>query len=155
MNSRGNSQRKLVQEFQKKLLEKFLDESQKYFWISGLRRISHTTSQRLEYTSSVEFKTGESDAQQAMKAFIDAHYQMMDINNDGLVSIEEYRYNCISRIAMDDIKKVDDSYNQLVSDEDNKRGGITLQRYQELYAQFMGNESDKCAAIYLYGPIPE
>lgn len=50
-----------------------------------------------------------------MKAFIDAHYQMMDINNDGLVSIEEYRYNCISRIAMDDIKKVDDSYNQLVS----------------------------------------
>lgn len=43
----------------------------------------------------------------------------------------------------------------LFQDEDNKRGGITLQRYQELYAQFMGNESDKCAAIYLYGPIPE
>lgn len=91
----------------------------------------------------------------AMKAFIDAHYQMMDINTDGLVSIEEYRYNCITRIALDDIKQVDDSYNNLVSDEDNKKGGITLQRYQELYAQFMGNESDKCPAIYLYGPIPE
>ncbi|XP_053694010.1 sarcoplasmic calcium-binding protein 1 [Sabethes cyaneus] len=91
----------------------------------------------------------------AMKAFIDAHYKMMDINNDGLVSIEEYRYNSITRIAVDDIKVIDDSYNALVSDEDNKRGGITLQRYQELYAQFMGNESDKCSAIYLYGPIPQ
>ncbi|XP_055600511.1 sarcoplasmic calcium-binding protein 1 [Uranotaenia lowii] len=95
------------------------------------------------------------DFPKAMKAFIDAHYQMMDINNDGLVSIEEYRYNCITRIAVDDIKTIDESYNQLVSDEDNKRGGITLQRYQELYAQFMGNESDKCSAIFLYGPIPE
>lgn len=55
------------------------------------------------------------DYLQAMKAFIDAHYQMMDINADGLVSIEEYRYNCITRIALDDIKQVDDSYNQLVS----------------------------------------
>lgn len=50
-----------------------------------------------------------------MKAFIDAHYKMMDINNDGLVSIEEYRYNCITRLAVDDIKLVDDSYNNLVS----------------------------------------
>ncbi|XP_055549630.1 sarcoplasmic calcium-binding protein 1 [Wyeomyia smithii] len=91
----------------------------------------------------------------AMKAFIDAHYKMMDINNDGLVSIEEYRYNCITRIAVDDIKVIDESYNSLVSDEDNKRGGITLQRYQELYSHFMGNESDKCPAIYLYGPIPQ
>ncbi|XP_058062795.1 sarcoplasmic calcium-binding protein, beta chain [Anopheles bellator] len=91
----------------------------------------------------------------AMKAFIDAHYKMMDINNDGLVSIEEYRYNCITRIAIDDIKVVDDSYKALVSAEDNKKGGITLERYQELYAQFMGNEDPKCAAIYLYGPIPE
>lgn len=50
-----------------------------------------------------------------MKAFIEAHYKMMDINNDGLVSIEEYRYNCITRLAVDDIKLVDDSYNSLVS----------------------------------------
>lgn len=40
-------------------------------------------------------------------------------------------------------------------EEDNKKGGITLERYQELYAQFMGNENAKCPAIYLYGPIPE
>uniref|UniRef100_A0A182W7I4 EF-hand domain-containing protein n=1 Tax=Anopheles minimus TaxID=112268 RepID=A0A182W7I4_9DIPT len=90
-----------------------------------------------------------------MKAFIDAHYKMMDINNDGLVSIEEYRYNCITRIAVDDIKVVDDSYNSLVSEEDNKRGGITLERYQELYSHFLGNENPKCPAIFLYGPIPE
>lgn len=95
------------------------------------------------------------DFPKAMKAFIDAHYKMMDIDADGLVSIAEYRYNCITRIALDDIKQVDESYSQLVNDEDNKRGGITLQRYQELYAEFMGNESDKCPAIYLYGPIPE
>ncbi|XP_049288033.1 sarcoplasmic calcium-binding protein 1 [Anopheles funestus] len=96
-----------------------------------------------------------SEFPKAMKAFIDAHYKMMDINNDGLVSIEEYRYNCITRIAVDDIKVVDDSYNSLVSEEDNKRGGITLERYQELYSHFLGNENPKCPAVYLYGPIPE
>lgn len=95
------------------------------------------------------------DFPKAMKAFIEAHYKLMDINNDGLVSIEEYRYNCITRIAIDDIKLVDDSYNSLVSDEDNKRGGMTLERYQELYAQFLGNENPKCPAIFLFGPIPE
>lgn len=38
-------------------------------------------------------------------------------------------------------------------DDDRRRGGLTLSRYQELYAQFLGNPDENCPANYLFGPI--
>jgi EF hand len=52
---------------------------------------------------------------QAMKAFIEANYKMIDLNGDGVINAEEFRYNCITRIAVDDIKVVDDAYNTLLN----------------------------------------
>lgn len=52
---------------------------------------------------------------QAMKAFIDANFKLMDINSDGVLGLEEFRYNCITRIAVDDIQVIDDAYNHLLS----------------------------------------
>lgn len=40
---------------------------------------------------------------------------MMDLNGDGVIGVEEFRYNCIQRIATDDIKVVDDAFNQLLN----------------------------------------
>lgn len=40
-----------------------------------------------------------------------------------------------------------------LQDDDRKRGGLTLARYQELYAQFIGDPDEKCQAIYLFGPM--
>ena len=48
-----------------------------------------------------------------MKAFIEANFKMVDLNGDGIISGEEFRYNCITRIAVDDIKVVDDAFNRL------------------------------------------
>merc|ERR1711956_173989 len=45
------------------------------------------------------------------------------------------------------------AYNKLLNDEDKKVGGITLARYQELYAQFIGNPDEKCPAVNLFGPL--
>jgi hypothetical protein len=38
-------------------------------------------------------------------------------------------------------------------DDDKKAGGITLERYQELYAQFIGNPDESCNACHLFGPL--
>ena len=40
-----------------------------------------------------------------------------------------------------------------LQDEDKKVGGITLARYQELYAQFIGNPDESCPAVNLFGPL--
>lgn len=53
-------------------------------------------------------------AKQAMKAFIETNFKMIDIDNDGIIGPNEYRYNCITRVAVENIKVVDDAYNKLV-----------------------------------------
>lgn len=49
-----------------------------------------------------------------MKAFIEANFKMMDIDSDGIVGAKEYRYNCITRIAVENIQIVDDAFNKLL-----------------------------------------
>lgn len=56
-----------------------------------------------------------SDRKQTMKAFIEANFKMVDLNGDGIISGEEFRYNCITRIAVDDIKVVDEAFNRLMN----------------------------------------
>lgn len=50
-----------------------------------------------------------------MKAFIEANFKMMDLNGDGVVSLEEFRYNCITRIAVDEITTVDEAFNKMLN----------------------------------------
>lgn len=50
-----------------------------------------------------------------MRAFIEANFKMMDIDGDGLVGVNEFRYNCIQRIATDEIAVVDEAFNQLLN----------------------------------------
>ncbi|RLU17138.1 hypothetical protein DMN91_011207 [Ooceraea biroi] len=93
------------------------------------------------------------DFPQAMKMFIDSHFKILDMNEDGVIGAEEFRYDCVSRIAVDNVDVLDKAYQSLLNDDDRRRGGLTLSRYQELYAQFLGNPDDNCPAIYLFGPI--
>lgn len=50
-----------------------------------------------------------------MRAFIEANFKMMDLNTDGVIGIEEFRYNCIQRVATDEIKVIDEAFNQLLN----------------------------------------
>lgn len=114
------------------------------------------------------------DFPQAMKMFIDSNFKMMDVNDDGVIDADEYRFNCITKFAVDDVEVVDEAFNNLLNvsmaywtnfkkhvifllfqDDDRRRGGLTLSRYQELYAQFLGNPDEKCPAVYLFGPLSE
>ncbi|XP_072945022.1 sarcoplasmic calcium-binding protein, alpha chain isoform X2 [Epargyreus clarus] len=94
-----------------------------------------------------------SEFPQALKAFIESNFKMTDINNDGVMGIEEYRYDCVQRMVVEDIKVIDEAFNSLLNDDDRKKGGITMSRYQELFAQFLSDTSENCPAKYLFGPL--
>ncbi|XP_022116074.2 sarcoplasmic calcium-binding protein 1 isoform X2 [Pieris rapae] len=93
------------------------------------------------------------DFPQAMKAFIETNFRMIDINADGLMGVEEFRYDCIQRMIVEDIKVIDDAYNSLLNDDDRRKGGISLSRYQELFAQFLADQNENCSANLLFGPL--
>lgn len=50
-----------------------------------------------------------------MKAFIETTFRMIDVDGDGVVGQTEFVLNCISRIAVDDVKLIQDSYQKLLN----------------------------------------
>lgn len=98
---------------------------------------------------------GYADFPAAFKSFIATAFKTIDVNGDGIVGVDEYRLDAVSRSAFSNIKEIDDAFNALQSEEDKKVGGISLPRYQELYAQFISNQDEKCNAVYLFGPLTE
>jgi len=89
----------------------------------------------------------------AFKGFISNNFKTIDVDGDGVVGLNEYRLDCISRTAASDIKGIDDAFSKLLSEEDKKAGGITLQRYQDLYGEFISNTDENCSARFLFGPL--
>ena len=69
---------------------------------------------------------------------------------DGSIGIEEFRYDCVSRMAYPDVKVLDEAFNKIAESEN-----LTLERYKDLYAQFLGNPDESCLACNLFGPLPE
>jgi len=92
------------------------------------------------------------DFPNAFKTFIGNQFKTIDVNGDGIVGLDEYRLDCITRSAFADVKEIDDAYAKLCSADDVKVGGIGLARYQELYSQFI-SKTEECPACYLFGPL--
>jgi len=90
---------------------------------------------------------------QAFKFFIDSSFRTIDVDGDGTVGLDEYRSDCVKRMAYKSIQDLDAAYEKLLSDDDKAKGGITLERYQELYAHFIGNPDETCNGCYLFGPL--
>merc|ERR1711909_29471 len=88
------------------------------------------------------------------KTFIENQFKAVDINSDGTVGLDEYRQDVITRGAYTDVKEIDDAFNKLVNDSDKAAGGITLARYKELYAQFIGSKEEG-PYMFLFGPLKE
>lgn len=95
------------------------------------------------------------DFPQAFKSFIAGFFRTIDVDGDGCVGVDEYRMDCVTRMAYKSIKELDDAFEKLLNEEDKKRGGINLDRYQELYAHFIGNPDENCNACYLFGPLQQ
>jgi len=109
-----------------------------------------------EFTKGIEMSCkgkAFADLPTAFKFFIDAQFRTIDVDGDGSVGLTEFRVDCVNRMAYKNIADLDAAYNKLLNDEDKKVGGITLARYQELYAQFIGNPDESCPAVNLFGPL--
>jgi len=89
----------------------------------------------------------------AFKHFIQDQFRTIDVDGDGTVGLTEFRVDCVNRMAYKTIGELDAAYEKLLNDDDKKAGGITLERYQELYAQFIGNPDETCNACFLFGPL--
>lgn len=90
---------------------------------------------------------------QSLKHAINCKFNATDLNSDGKISLEEFRIDCVNRAAFNEISEVDDTFNKLLNDEDKATGGISLKRYQELYAQFLGVPEGSPQGSYLFGPL--
>merc|ERR1712190_12954 len=90
---------------------------------------------------------------QAFKFFIDSSFRTIDIDGDGAVGLEEFRFDCVNRNAYKTVGELNEAFEKLLTEDDKKKGGITLERCQELSAQFSGNPDERCSACYLFGPL--
>lgn len=55
------------------------------------------------------------DFPQAMRAFIESNFRMIDLNSDGVLALEEYRYDCVQRMVLEDIKIIDEAFYSLLN----------------------------------------
>lgn len=89
----------------------------------------------------------------ALRNMIEEQFHTVDVNGDGSVGLDEFRVDCVNRQAYTSIDVVDEAFNKLCNDADKKAGGISLARYQELYADFLSSTDEKNPAVYLFGPL--
>merc|ERR1711893_446967 len=83
--------------------------------------------------------------------------EIADFNKDGEVSVDEFKkgleMSCKGKGYADlpqAFKFFIDAYFRTI---DVDGDGTDLARYQELYAQFIGETDESCSACYLFGPL--
>ncbi|XP_076361677.1 sarcoplasmic calcium-binding protein-like [Tachypleus tridentatus] len=91
---------------------------------------------------------------ESLKYAITSKFNTTDNNEDGLITLEEYRLDCVSRTAIGSVAEIDECFGKLLNEDDQRLGGINLSRYQELFAQFIGSPESKVPGVYLFGPLP-
>jgi len=89
------------------------------------------------------------DLPSSFKQWIVAMFNTIDTDGDGFIGLEEYRYDCVNRQAVTNIKDLDKAFKKI-----SENGGITRTRYQQLFSQFLGDLDTSCDGCLLFGPLP-
>ena len=64
---------------------------------------------------------------------------------DGFVGLEEYRYDCVNRQAVASIDDIDKAFDRI-----SESGGVTRTRYQQLFAQYLGDTNKDASFLVLF-----
>jgi len=83
------------------------------------------------------------------KQWIVAMFNTIDTDGDGFIGLDEYRYDCVNRQAVTKIQDLDKAFKRI-----SENGGVTRTRYQQLFAQFLGDTDPSCDGCFLFGPLP-
>jgi len=89
------------------------------------------------------------DLPSSFKQWIVAMFNTIDTDGDGYIGIEEFRYDCVNRQAVSDLKELDKAFTRI-----SENGGVTRTRYQQLFAQFLGDTDPQSDGCFLFGPLP-
>ena len=71
------------------------------------------------------------------------------IPGDGFIGLEEYRYDCVTRQAVSSVSDIDKAFGVI-----SESGGVTRTRYQQLFAQYLGDTDNTYHGCFLFGPLP-
>jgi len=89
------------------------------------------------------------DLPSSFKQWIVAMFNTIDTDGDGFIGLDEYRYDCVNRQAVTQLQDLDKAFKKIA-----ENGGVTRTRYQQLFAQFLGDTDPTCDGCFLFGPLP-
>ena len=52
---------------------------------------------------------------QALKMMIDINFRMLDLNEDGIIDVNEFRFYCITKFAIDNLEAVNEAFYSLLN----------------------------------------
>ncbi|CAG0906560.1 unnamed protein product, partial [Cyprideis torosa] len=91
---------------------------------------------------------------QAMKMFAHSLFKAVDTNEDGVIDLQEFRVDCVRRIALPNVDLIDECFDTLCTEDDLRRGGICKARFEDLFTDFINNPNSSAPAVRLMGPLP-
>ena len=74
---------------------------------------------------------------------------MLFFKDDGFIGLEEYRYDCVTRQAVTSVDDIDKAFAKI-----SESGGVTRTRYQQLFAEYLGDTDTSSPGCALFGPLP-